>query len=271
MSDPKKVEGAKPSPAPMLFESKDPKPEAPTAGGTKPPSNSPSFAPLSPPSATNKPADNTSSPLTPAPIPAPVPATGAPTPAAPVPAAPASRVKPPAEGTYFIPEEGKSTGAVPAPLAPPPLPNMKPPVSAMDAGRVKPIAASNPSAPARPTPRAEPKVVVYDEQEYTCQPNDSFEQISVKYYMSDKFAEALRRHNRQHARASDRMAHDGTIAVGEKIYIPQAYILEERYGDAIVKPTGAPSQTVPASFTPPASGSSLPAPTPSSSGAPPRS
>jgi hypothetical protein len=144
------------------------------------------------------------------------------------------------------------------------------PLSTSAGERAKPIAAGTPTAPARPAPRAEPRVIVYDEQEYTCQPNDTFEKISAKYYMSANFAEALRRHNRQHARASDRMAHDGTIAAGEKLYIPQANILEERYGDAIVKPASPPSQTVPASFTPPVGGSPLPTPaSPGNSGFPP--
>ncbi len=111
--------------------------------------NSLPFSPLSPPPATNKPVDN-------------VPPLIAPAPASPAPPAPASGVKPPKDGTYFIPDPSssangggnapeagaKAIGAVPAPLSPPPMPVLTPlgGVSATDAGRVRPSAASSPPA-----------------------------------------------------------------------------------------------------------------------------
>lgn len=108
-------------------------------------------------------------------------------------------------------------------------------------------------------------VKVYDEIEHVCQANETFESLSKQYFMgSPNYAKALQRHNQQHARASKRMGETGQIAPGEKVFIPQAYILEERYADTIPRPaTATPSTTVPATFVP-TSGSPplIPAPTP---------
>jgi len=121
-------------------------------------------------------------------------------------------------------------------------------------------------------------VKVFDEVEHVCQPNDTFEAISKKYFMgSPNYAKALQRHNQNHARASEQMTQTGKLTPGERIYVPQAYILEERYADAIPKSAAAPaSSTVPAAFVspgtppppvaspspPPASSSPLPVPNP---------
>ena len=143
--------------------------------------------------------------------------------------------------------------------------------AATDAGRIKPIAAGSPPALTKPAPRTDPQVVVYDEQEYTCEPNDTFKKISAKYYKSEQYADALQRHNRQHARASERMAHDGTIAAGGENLHPPGVYSGGRYGDAIVKPATPPSPTVPASFSAPAGSTPLPAPGPAgNTGIPPR-
>ena len=98
-----------------------------------------------------------------------------------------------------------------------------------------------------------PQVIVYDEIDYVCQPGDTFEKISTRWYQTEAFAKALMRHNQHHALASEQMAKFGTITPGDKIHVPPADILEQRYGDAIVKPTAPPgNQTVPASFNAPA-------------------
>jgi hypothetical protein len=100
--------------------------------------------------------------------------------------------------------------------------------------------------------RPAPQVLVYDEIDYVCQPGDTFAKISARWYQTEAFAEALKRHNQHHARASEQMAKYGTLTAGEKIVIPPADILEQRYGDALVKPTAPPAnQTIPASYPPP--------------------
>lgn len=103
-------------------------------------------------------------------------------------------------------------------------------------------------------------MTVYDEQDYSCRAGDTWEQLSKQFYMTDRYAKALQRHNQNHARASERMKDNGQLAQGERIFVPQAYVLAERYADAIPKPAAAPaSTTMPATFVAP-SGSSPPAP-----------
>ncbi|HTU21708.1 MAG TPA: hypothetical protein VMG10_26965 [Gemmataceae bacterium] len=172
--------------------------------------------------------------------------------------------RPPAEGSGYIEDApspvppggaasaGSGSGrlsAIPAPL-PTPTPSSSPLASG---------AASTPSAQ-RPSNKV-PSVQVFDEIEHVCQANDSFKSISEQYFMgSDAYAKALQRHNQNHARASKQMETTGKLTPGEKIYVPQAYILEQRYPDAIDKPARS---VVPASGTtdppgPPASGTTAP-------------
>jgi hypothetical protein len=114
-------------------------------------------------------------------------------------------------------------------------------------------------APARPANNAA-SVMVYDEQDYSCRPGDSWEQISKQFYMTDRYAKALQRHNQLHARASERMKDSGQAAQGERIFVPQAYVLEERYADTIPKPMAAPASTTPATFVAPSGSPPPPAP-----------
>lgn len=86
-------------------------------------------------------------------------------------------------------------------------------------------------------------MTVYDEQEYSCRPGDSWEGISKNFYMTERYAKALQRHNQNHARASERIKDNGQLATGERIFVPQAYVLEQRYADAIPVPAAAPAST----------------------------
>lgn len=129
-----------------------------------------------------------------------------------------------------------------------------------------PTPATSVRAAASPAPAATgASVKVFDEIEYVCQPGDTFESISKKYYQgAPQFAEALKLHNKNHARASDNMQSTATLRPGEKVFIPQAYILEERYAGVIKKSDTPASPTMPATFTTP----SAPPPSGSSAGAP---
>lgn len=113
-------------------------------------------------------------------------------------------------------------------------------------------ASSSPPPPQRSASTG-PSVKIFDEVEHVCQPNDTFESISKKYFMgSPNYAKALQRHNQNHARASEQMTQTGKLTPGERVYVPQAYILEERYADAIPKSAAGPSSsTVPATFVAP--------------------
>jgi hypothetical protein len=141
---------------------------------------------------------------------------------------------------------------------------------ATDADRVKPTPAASAPTPAKPAAPVEPQVVVFTEKEYPCQSGDSFESLSKRFYAdTDKYAAALRRHNQNHARASDQMQRSGKITPGETIFVPPADILEQRYPDAIEKAqsSSAPG-TVPASFSAP-SGSPAAPPSMTPASAPP--
>jgi hypothetical protein len=108
-----------------------------------------------------------------------------------------------------------------------------------------------------------PSVTVYDEQEYRCQSGDTWESLSKRFYLdTDRFAKALQRHNQNHFRASDRMVKTGQLTPGERIFIPQSYILEKKYADAITKPNETAPATLPATFVAPSGSSPPPLPQP---------
>lgn len=199
------------------------------------------------PAPTPAPAASAPAPSVPPPVASPTPP---PTPAAAPKRAPAatppSPPKPPADGSTYIqdasppapPGGGASSASAPGPLGampkPVPLPTSRP--------RAVPLASPANQGGANQGGG----VKVFDEVEYVCKPGDTFQSISKRFLLSAKYAKALQRHNQNHARASSRLARTGQLTPGEKIYIPQAYILEERYADAIPKP---PSAVVPAAAT----------------------
>jgi hypothetical protein len=151
---------------------------------------------------------------------------------------------------------------MPAPL---PLP-AAPPSTPLSSPTARPITAASSPTPQRPAATGS-SVTVFDEQEYQWKSNDDFAKLSQQYYGSTAYANALQRHNQNHARASQQMNEKGTPAPGERIYIPQSRILEQRYADAISKPA---SPTVPAAFVDPSSAPPrlTPAPMPQSAPTP---
>ena len=121
----------------------------------------------------------------------------------------------------------------------------------LPSGADKKAASAGTPSP-QPSTNKGASVKVFDEFEYLCKPGDTFASISKQFLMSEKYAKALQRHNQNHARANEQMASTGKLTPGEKIYIPQTGILEERYADVIEKPAATPSSpTVPATFVTP--------------------
>lgn len=254
---------------------------APVKSSEMPP---PSAPPAQPPAPAATPAIVSPTPAAPAPVPAPTappplpaptappPSTPAPGPviisgptATPAPTPPASSPppppKPPTDGSTFIPANPPAAsgpvGVNPAPLPLPVMPPSSPLASASD----KPLA---------PQPASNrPSVTVYDEQDYSCRPGDTWEGVSKQFYMTDRYAKALQRHNQNHARASERMKDSGQLAAGERIFVPQSYVLEERYADAIVKPAAAPASTTMPVVYPSGSPATPAAPLPPMNGAAP--
>src|SRR5579884_1925622 len=250
-------------------------PSSPPAPVKSPEISMPAAPPAQAPSPSVAPPIMSPTPASPPPLPAPTspppsppiqnPA-GAPAPTAtpPAPASPASPPsppKPPAEGSSFVPDRTSSTsgaaGVMPAPL-PLPVPPSSPLAGTPDRSGPPPLAAT-PDTPRQASTGA--SVTVYDEQDYRCRAGDTWEQLSKQFYMTDRYAKALQRHNQLHARASERIKDTGQLAQGDRIFVPQSYVLEERYADAIAKPTAAPaSTTMPATFVAPSGSPPSPAP-----------
>jgi hypothetical protein len=74
---------------------------------------------------------------------------------------------------------------------------------------------------------------------YSCQSGDTWEKLSEKHYGEKDAAEALKEYNRNDPRAAGAILSSGTIASGEKVYIPPLKVLE-RYGLKL-GPTPAPA------------------------------
>jgi hypothetical protein len=223
-----------------------PAPASPPSAPTPPTVTPAPMQPVLPPTTTPAPQPPSTLMTTPSAAPNPP---SSPAPVAPT--APPPPPKPPADGSTFIPDRSSSAPG-PVGVKPAPFPLPTPPASS-------PL-ASEQEKPAPPQPANNaPSVMVYYEQDYACQPGDTWEAISKRFYMTDRYAKALQRHNQNHARASERMKDTGQLAAGERIFVPQSYILDERHADAVVKPSAAPAAaTMPAGYVP----NGAPSPTP---------
>lgn len=78
------------------------------------------------------------------------------------------------------------------------------------------------------------KVDSYDEETYLCKQGDKFEDISTKFYQTDKYAQALLLFNRNHPRAAAAVRQDPpALAAGQPVYIPPLRVLEKQFATAI--------------------------------------
>jgi hypothetical protein len=100
------------------------------------------------------------------------------------------------------------------------------------------------------------KVDSYDEETYLCKQGDKFEDISTKFYQTDKYAQALLLFNRNHPRAAAAVRQDPPmLAVGQPVYIPPLRVLEKLHATAIpdhapVNQTGSLNSTNPDTRSP---------------------
>jgi hypothetical protein len=94
-----------------------------------------------------------------------------------------------------------------------------------------PVPATGPIQPAG-FPAA--KVDSYDEETYLCKQGDKFEDISTKFYQTDKYAQALLLFNRNHPRATAAVRQDPPVlGVGQPVFIPPLRVLQKQYTTAI--------------------------------------
>jgi nucleoid-associated protein YgaU len=106
----------------------------------------------------------------------------------------------------------------------------------------------------------------FDEELYRAKPGDTFPSISQRFYLSERYAQALLLFNRNHPLAAGSLRQEPpALLPGQPVYLPPARILEKYYGAAInndqtrlapAAPPDAPPQppsfASPASFTAPA-------------------
>jgi hypothetical protein len=170
--------------------------------------------------------------------------------------------------------EGGSPGVVPnrsplspsaADTAPEPQPRSTPsvvPVSATENSRpigaaptatTPPITVPGPGAASssRGAAPATPQVESWDEESYRIKAGDTFARISVAHYNTDNYAKALERFNVNHPQAGEHMRSDPPrLDPGQLVYIPPAYILEKRYGRALIPGYKPQPETATANDTP---------------------
>jgi len=246
------VSGTAAEPVPLVAPTLDPQPLP------LPPTDKAAPAPTPPPPASpvpNPATPNAVAPATPAPT-APLPAVVPPKPLAPLspqPPAPATPVPTgPAAGPLPVvpvspvsapePAPSVSSGSVRlAPAGPGPGTPIQP------ANAVVPVAVSDPQAGAKPPALAASKVERWDDTIHVVAQGDTFQTISKSAYTSDVYAEALQAYNADHEGRRARPK-DGVLIAGEMVFIPPAYVLQQRYGDRIrsARPAAAPAPVTPA-------------------------
>jgi hypothetical protein len=88
----------------------------------------------------------------------------------------------------------------------------------------------------------------YDVESQVCAAGDSWETLSKKAYGGVDAALALREFNRNYPLAAGKILSEGTIAPGDKVYIPPLWVLQRHGLDlSPAKPTsGAAATSTPA-------------------------
>ena len=125
-----------------------------------------------------------------------------------------------------------------------------PPVGAPPTASSPPIAVPMPGAYPRAGAAVVPQVVSYDEETYLCKANDSFDEISGRYYQNKAYGKALMLYNRSHPRRAAALWKDPPeLQEGQAIYIPPLAILEKQFGHEIPGHKPLPPVAVPASGT----------------------
>jgi hypothetical protein len=141
-----------------------------------------------------------------------------------------------------------------------PVSGSLPPIGTPPTAVTPPIAVPSPgvpSAPPAPSPATTtPKVEVFDEETYLCQPGDTFDKISLAHYHTENYGKALLQFNIDHPLANDKVRRNPPVLEpGQAVYIPPTRILESRYGAFYIpgyKP--APQQGAAPAGAAPASG-----------------
>ena len=171
-------------------------------------------------------------PASPPPAPAGDPPSPPPPPPAPMPPPLPSEVNVPPAPAKNDPPGPSRNDLPPASPAPKPGHEIVIPASGGVIAATPPIAA-RPRNPSAPTDKL---VDSWDEKVHVWTKGDSFAALSQGAYSTEDYAAALQMYNRNHPRASASLRRDGTVAEGDKIYIPEQRILEKRHADVIAKP-----------------------------------
>ena len=137
-----------------------------------------------------------------------------------------------------------------------PAPNISGP------GSIPPYQTSGPTSGNISAPNRTPSAQVdsYDEETYLCKQGDNFAAISTKFYLNEKYAQALLLFNRNHPRATAGVRQDPpSLAAGQPVYIPPLRVLEKRYATAIADHASADPQGTQNSANPDKGSTALPA------------
>jgi nucleoid-associated protein YgaU len=127
-----------------------------------------------------------------------------------------------------------------------PVPRVAPPASGAGA-RLAPTALTS-----APVARPPSKVTSHEEEQYVVQPNDTFEDLSLKFYGTKAYARGLFDYNYAHPQTTARFKQSTKIMVGEMIYLPERAYMERLYGrPQAPPPPGATVAPIAATPTPP--------------------
>ncbi len=166
--------------------------------------------------------------------------------------APLSSVTTPDSNVRLNPPIANNVAPPTRPSQPSPVPAGEiPPVGANGTRTSPPIAVPvPPSSSGRTTSNFVPQVESYDEETYRCKAGDTLENVSQRYFATDKYARALLLFNRNHPRPAAGLASDPPQLVdGQPLYIPPPHILDKYYAYAVPGQRISPSLVVPASAT----------------------
>jgi hypothetical protein len=95
------------------------------------------------------------------------------------------------------------------------------------------------------------EVESFDEIAHRCQPGDTWVRVSVRYFQSEQYADALALFNRNHPQVSESVRREGPTP-GALVFIPPGEVLVKRFGAGQSRPAAiAPPMPVASTSMPP--------------------
>jgi hypothetical protein len=138
--------------------------------------------------------------------------------------------------------ETNPPAAPPRTSPPPPAATPSPPLATSAPVATAMVRVGDQASAFRPAGSSRATVESYRTDAHAWLQEDTWESVSRKHFLTERYAEALRAFSQQNPQVNDRVRQDGRPAPGDTVFIPPAWVLEKYHSPLIrpAQPAGMP-------------------------------